>query len=139
MTIQAIASGLSPLLASGIYLGALFLLLSLGSEELAFVRNKDVDHMMDLDMEDGSTHKVTGADVYNLVFNSGQPWNISANGTIFKTDFQGIVPGLLERWYAERQQMQKKKKEATAPEEIAFWDKRQLVKRFNLIVYMVQY
>ena len=81
-----------------------------GTDEFEFVRNKDVDHMMDLDMEDGSTHKVTGADVYNLVFNSGQPWNISANGTIFKTDFQGIVPGLLERWYAERQQMQKKKR-----------------------------
>ena len=64
--------------------------------------------------------EVTGADVYNFVFKSGQPWNISANGTIFKTDFQGIVPGLLERWYAERQELQKKKKEAT--EQIAFWD-----------------
>ena len=47
---------------------------------------------MHLDMEDGASAEVTGADVYNLVFNSGQPWNISANGTIFKTDFQGIVP-----------------------------------------------
>ena len=84
-----------------------------GSNEYDFVMDKDVDHVLHLDMEDGSTHEVTGADVYNLVFNSDQPWNISANGTIFKTDFQGIVPGLLERWYKERQELQGKKKEAT--------------------------
>ena len=103
-----------------------------GSNEFEFVMNKDVDHVMKLDMEDGSTHDVTGADVYNLIFNSGQPWNISANGTIFKTDFQGIVPGLLERWYAERKDLQAKKKTATTDAEKAFWDKRQLVKKINL-------
>jgi hypothetical protein len=67
-----------------------------------------------------------------LVFKSDQPWNISANGTIFRTDFQGIVPGLLERWYAERQVLQAKKKEATTDAEKAFYDKRQLVKKINL-------
>ena len=103
-----------------------------GTNEYEFVVNKDVDHKMHLDMEDGTSVEVTGADVYNLIFNSGQPWNISANGTIFKTDFQGIVPGLLERWYAERKELQAKKKEATEPEQIAFWDKRQLVKKINL-------
>jgi len=102
------------------------------SNEFEFVNSKDVDHVMKLDMEDGSTHEVTGADVYNLIFNSGQPWNISANGTIFKTDFQGVVPGLLERWYAERKELQAKKKIATTDEEKAFWDKRQLVKKINL-------
>ena len=103
-----------------------------GTNEFEFVINKDVNHVMKLDMEDGATVEVTGADVYNLIFNSGQPWNISANGTIFKTDFQGIVPGLLERWYAERKELQSKKKEATTDEEKAFWDKRQLVKKINL-------
>ncbi len=103
-----------------------------GSNEYDYVINKDVDHKMHLDMEDGSSVEVTGADVYNLVFKSGQPWNISANGTIFKTDFQGIVPGLLERWYAERQQLQAKKKEATTDADKMFWDKRQLVKKINL-------
>lgn len=103
-----------------------------GTNEFEFVINKDVNHVMKLDMEDGATIEVTGADVYNLIFNSGQPWNISANGTIFKTDFQGIVPGLLERWYAERKELQAKKKEATTDEEKAFWDKRQLVKKINL-------
>ena len=103
-----------------------------GTNEYEMVMEKDVNTVMKLDMEDGGTVECTGADVYNLVFNSGQPWCISSNGTIFKTDFQGIVPGLLERWYAERQDLQKKKKQATTPEDIAFWDKRQLVKKINL-------
>ena len=103
-----------------------------GSNEYELVASKDVDTVMTLDMEDGTTVEVTGADVYNLIFNSGQPWNISANGTIFKTDVQGIVPGLLERWYAERQELQAKKKNATTEEEKAFYDKRQLVKKINL-------
>lgn len=103
-----------------------------GTNEYEFVINKDVDHIMKLEMEDGSAHDVTGADVYNLIFNGEQPWNISANGTIFKTDFQGIVPGLLERWYAERKELQAKKKAATTDADIAFWDKRQLVKKINL-------
>ena len=103
-----------------------------GTNEYEMVMEKDVNTVMKLDMEDGGTVECTGADVYNLVFNSGQPWCISSNGTIFKTDFQGIVPRLLERWYAERQDLQKKKKQATTPEDIAFWDKRQLVKKINL-------
>ena len=103
-----------------------------GTNEFEFVINKDINHVMKLDMEDGATVEVTGADVYNLIFNSGQPWNISANGTIFKTDVQGIVPGLLERWYAERKELQAKKKEATTDDEKAFYDKRQLVKKINL-------
>ena len=103
-----------------------------GSNEYEMVMAKDVDTVMKLDMEDGTSVDVTGSDVYNLVFHSGQPWNISANGTIFKTDVQGIVPGLLERWYAERQELQAKKKNATTEEEKAFFDKRQLVKKINL-------
>ena len=35
--------------------------------------------------------------------NSEEPWCISANGTIFRTDVQGVIPGLLEKWYPERQ------------------------------------
>jgi DNA polymerase elongation subunit (family B) len=103
-----------------------------GSNEYEMTMAKDVNHTMHMDMEDGSTIEVTGADVYNLIFESGQPWNISANGTIFKTDFQGIVPGLLERWYAERKELQANKKKATTDADKAFWDKRQLVKKINL-------
>ena len=100
--------------------------------EYELIMNKDTNIPLHLDMEDGKSIECTGADIYNLIFHSGQPWNISANGTIFKTDFQGIVPGLLERWYSERKELQAKKKDATTPEDKAFWDKRQLVKKINL-------
>lgn len=103
-----------------------------GSTEYELVKSKDIQTPINLDMEDGSSHVVTGADVYNLIFNGEQKWNISANGTIFKTDFLGIIPGLLERWYAERKELQAKKKAATSDADIAFWDKRQLVKKINL-------
>jgi len=107
------------------------------TNEYELVINKDVSKPMILDMEDGTEAEVTGADVYNLIFHSNQNWNISANGTIFKTadEFQGIIPGLLERWYAERKELQAKKKEAEEAGDKAkkaFWDKRQLVKKINL-------
>ena len=68
---------------------------------------------MILDLEDGTEVNVTGADVYNMLFNSKRAWCISANGTIFRTDVQGVVPGLLEKWYKERQELQANKKKAT--------------------------
>jgi DNA polymerase elongation subunit (family B) len=60
---------------------------------------------------------------------------ISANGTIFTHENEGIIPGLLKRWYAERKEMQAKLKEAIKAEnkiEEEYWDKRQLVKKINL-------
>ena len=44
----------------------------------------------------------------------------------------GIVPELLSLWFAERKELQAKKKAATDPKQIAFWDRRQLVKKINL-------
>ncbi len=103
-----------------------------GTNEYEMVMSKDVDRPLILDLEDKREVPVKGADVYNMLFNSDEPWCISANGTIYRTDVQGIIPGLLERWYAERQELQAKKKEATTPEDIAFWDKRQLVRKILL-------
>jgi len=53
----------------------------------------------------GST-KISAAQVYELVFESDQPWFLSANGTIFTMEKTGIIPGLLKRWYAERKEFQ---------------------------------
>jgi DNA polymerase elongation subunit (family B) len=74
----------------------------------------------------------SGAEIWYMLFDSNQPWILSANGTIFTYEKKGVIPGLLERWYAERKEMQAKKKEAKDAKEIAFWDKRQLVKKINL-------
>jgi DNA polymerase elongation subunit (family B) len=88
-----------------------------------------------VDWADGTEDVFTGHEVYNMIFKSNQPWIMSANGTIFSYERKGVVPGLLERWYAERKVMQAKLKEAIAAgdkEQIEFWDKRQLVKKINL-------
>jgi DNA polymerase elongation subunit (family B) len=71
-------------------------------------------------------------EVWQLIFDSNHPWILTANGTIVTFEKKGIIPGLLERWYAERKEMQAKKKDTTDAKEIAFWDKRQLVKKINL-------
>jgi hypothetical protein len=60
---------------------------------------------------------------------------LSANGTIFTYEYEGIIPGLLARWYAERKSLQAKLKEAIDAGnkiEEEYWDKRQLVKKINL-------
>ena len=108
-----------------------------GSNEFEWVMSKDVNVPLKLEMVDRDATTTTvietnGAEIYNLVFNSGQPWNISANGTIFKTDQEGVIPGLLKRWFEERIELQAKKKAATTDADIEFWDKRQLVKKINL-------
>jgi DNA polymerase elongation subunit (family B) len=52
---------------------------------------------------------MSAAEAHDFIFNS-ENLCISANGTIFRTDFEGIIPSLLTKWYKERQQMQKQKK-----------------------------
>ena len=74
----------------------------------------------------------SAAEIWRMIFDSNRSWTLSANGTIFTYEKKGVIPGLLERWYRERQEMQAKKKDAETDEDKAFWDKRQLVKKINL-------
>lgn len=74
--------------------------------EMDYFYGQDIGKKLTLDMEDGSSFDVTGKELHELMFNSGQPWCISANGTIFRTDIDGVIPGLLTRWYTERRVLQ---------------------------------
>ena len=103
-----------------------------GSLEYQSVMEGQPGTEITIDWEDGTSTTQTAAEAWRLIFEGNQPWTLSANGTIFKYDMKGIIPGLLERWYAERKEMQAKKKTAETAEETAFWDKRQLVKKINL-------
>ena len=85
-----------------------------------------------IDWQSGEETVHSAAEIWYMLFDSNQPWILSANGTIFTYEKKGVIPGLLERWYAERKELQAKKKEAKDAKEIAFWDKRQLVKKINL-------
>jgi DNA polymerase elongation subunit (family B) len=106
-----------------------------GTLEYTAVMNEEIGTDITIDWENGDIDVLSAAEVYRLVFESNQPWVLSANGTIFTYEKEGVIPGLLKRWYAERKDMQKKLKEAiNAGNKIEeeYWDKRQLVKKINL-------
>jgi DNA polymerase elongation subunit (family B) len=103
--------------------------------EYTAVMNQEVGTEITIDWENGDNDVLSAAEVYRLIFESKQPWVLSANGTIFTYEKEGIIPGLLKRWYSERKEMQAKLKDAIAAGnkiEEEYWDKRQLVKKINL-------
>ena len=102
--------------------------------EYELVMEKDTETQLWIDFENGEELMATGAEIYSIIFESGQPWVISSNATIIKQDTKGIIPGLLERWYAERKVLQKNAKDSKGvdDEKFTYWDKRQLVKKINL-------
>ena len=85
-----------------------------------------------IDWQHGEESIHSAAEIWKIIFDSNQPWMLSANGTIFTFEKEGIIPGLLKRWYAERKDMQAELKNAKTPEDEEYWDKRQLVKKINL-------
>ena len=106
-----------------------------GSLEYTAVMNQEIGTDITIDWENGQTDVISAAEVYKLIFDSHQPWVLSANGTIFTYEKEGIIPGLLKRWYAERKEMQAKLKDCIKTGnkiEEEYWDKRQLVKKINL-------
>ena len=104
-----------------------------GSWEYEAVMKQDKATEIIVDWSDNTSVKMSAAQLYDLVFEGNNQWMLSANGTIFTYEFEAIIPGLLKRWYAERQEMQKKMQDCGDNEiEREFWDKRQLVKKINL-------
>ena len=103
-----------------------------GSLEYTAVMEQQRGTEITIDWASGEESVHSAAEVWRMIFDSNQPWMLSANGTIFTYETEGVIPGLLKRWYAERKDMQKKLREVTTPEEQEYWDKRQLVKKINL-------
>jgi DNA polymerase elongation subunit (family B) len=75
---------------------------------------------------------MSAAEVWKLIFDSHKPYILSANGTIFRYDQEGVIPGLLTRWYTERKSIQKQAKEAYGTDMYEYYDKRQLVRKILL-------
>ena len=103
-----------------------------GTLEYTAVMEQQRGTEITIDWESGESTVHSGMEIWHMIFDSNQPWIMSANGTIFTYETEAVIPGLLKRWYAERKELQAKKKDATDPKQIAFWDKRQLVKKINL-------
>lgn len=116
-----------------------------GVIEYNMVQEKSQD-MLTVDLEDGSVVTQTGAEWYDMIYTDGSNLCLSANGTLFRTDIKGIIPGLLERWYAERvairaeakdifagiDKLQTEAEKAEAKRRVAFLDQRQLIKKILL-------
>ena len=107
---------------------------------------KQSDEYLTIELEDGSVLEQTSENWYNTIFEKDSNMCVSGNGTLFRTDKKGIIPGLLERWYNERVEIRKeasdmfkeleittdKSRKAELKMEIAFRDQRQLIKKILL-------
>jgi len=100
--------------------------------EYTAVMNQERGTLLTIDYSNGKSVQMSAAEIWKLIFDSHNPWMLSANGTIFTYEKEGVVPGLLSRWYSDRKEMQKKLKEATTTEDREYWDKRQLVRKILL-------
>jgi DNA polymerase elongation subunit (family B) len=103
-----------------------------GSLEYTAVMEQQRGTEITIDWQDGEESVHSAYEVWHMIFDSNQPWMITANGTIFTYEREAVIPGLLKRWYAERKEMQVRLKECTNTEDEEYWDKRQLVKKINL-------
>ena len=103
-----------------------------GTLEYTAVMDQQRGTEITVDWHNGEESVHSAAELWRMVFDSNQPWMLSANGTIFTYETEAVIPGLLKRWYAERKDMQRKLKESITREDEEYWDKRQLVKKINL-------
>ena len=108
-------------------------------ENMNLLWKRMMKHCYTLTLKMVRNYKAQVQNCTQIIFESEQPWVLTSNGTILDQSKKGIIPGLLERWYAERKVLQKNMRDNQAAgniEETAYWDKRQLVKKINLTVCM---
>ncbi len=103
-----------------------------GALEYTAIMNQERGTILTVDFEDGRSEEMSAAEIWKMVFDSHRPWMLSANGTIFTYEKEGVVPGLLSRWYSERKETQKLAKEAYGTDKFEYYDKRQLVRKILL-------
>lgn len=82
-----------------------------GSLEYMAVLNKERETLITIDWERGGSDTYSAAEIWSMIYDSNQQWMLSANGTIFTYEMEGVIPGLLTRWYSERKQIQAKLKD----------------------------
>lgn len=57
-----------------------------------------------------SSREMTARELHDIIFDPARHLCITANGTIFSTETEGIIPALLGKWYSERREMQAKQR-----------------------------
>lgn len=76
------------------------------SVEFTMVHEKS-DQVLTVDLEDGTSFKTTGAELYDIIFAPDSTIVMSANGTLFDKNRHGVIPEILTQWYSERKAQQK--------------------------------
>lgn len=84
-----------------------------GSLEYEHVMGRD-ETPLTVDFDDGRCETRPAREWHDIIFNPANHLCVSANGTLFRTDRDGMIPLLLARWYADRKAMQAKQKEFEA-------------------------
>lgn len=116
-----------------------------GEADWIGITDKD-SNIHTLYFEDGTYAEHTGAEWYEIL--KEKKWAISAFGTVFdQGNGQGVIPGLLTGWYAERKKLQALKldwdnkadlEKPGSPEYkyakkmVEYYDKKQMVKKLLL-------
>jgi DNA polymerase elongation subunit (family B) len=77
-----------------------------GTLEYTAVMKRERNTVLTIEWENGTDEAMTAENIYHMIFNPDRKWMLSANGTIFTTEFEGVIPGLLKRWFEERKVMQ---------------------------------
>lgn len=67
-----------------------------------------------LQYDDDEDMEISCAELYDLIFAEDSQFILSANGTIFRKDIEGIIPAVLAEWYSNRKIQQKAEKEFEA-------------------------
>lgn len=111
-------------------------------EEIFNKTQKDVTIHFDYAGKIIDSQTVSAQQAKHFIYDSGKNYNMSANGTIFTHEVDGIIPGLILKWFTSRKSLQKKagdvKKEMAKAsskelkEQFQFWDQRQLSKKIQL-------
>jgi DNA polymerase elongation subunit (family B) len=83
-----------------------------GSLEYTAIMNQERGTILTIDYVDGRSVEKSAAEIWKMIFDSHNPYILSANGTIFTYEKEAVIPGLLTRWYSERKSMQKKMKDS---------------------------
>ena len=76
--------------------------------EYTAIMNRELGTLLTIDFENGTSKEMSAAEIHDMIFDSHRPWVISANGTIFTLEKEGVIPGLLTRWFSDRISMRSK-------------------------------
>ncbi|KKM66342.1 hypothetical protein LCGC14_1482190, partial [marine sediment metagenome] len=87
-----------------------------GVIEYQLIQDEKFDDIT-LDLEDGDSVTNSAKAWHDIIYTDKSGICLSANGTLFRTDTKGIIPGLLERWYNERVQIRKEAVDLVKEEE----------------------